>query len=105
MATNITFHEGQYRSSHRELTCHSAKRNILISLLLSTSADVLEGSVSHQERTQLLGQQGATIWLTGLSASGKVSSHFTIDESGIRRCVIIKSSECSWQICFVCVCV
>jgi hypothetical protein len=102
MATNITFHEGQYRSSHRELTCHSAKRNILISLLLSTSADVLEGSVSHQERTQLLGQQGATIWLTGLSASGKVSSHFTIDESGIRRCV---SSQANAHGKFVlCVC-
>jgi adenylylsulfate kinase len=30
-----------------------------------------EGSVSRQEREQLLGQKGVTIWMTGLSASGK----------------------------------
>lgn len=30
------------------------------------------GSVTKEERAQLLGQQGLTIWLTGLSASGKV---------------------------------
>ena len=29
------------------------------------------GSVTASERTELLGQRGATIWLTGLSASGK----------------------------------
>ncbi|GJJ06384.1 hypothetical protein Clacol_000575 [Clathrus columnatus] len=29
------------------------------------------GSVTQQERAQLLGQKGITIWLTGLSASGK----------------------------------
>lgn len=31
------------------------------------------GSVSYEERSQLVGQKGATVWLTGLSASGKVS--------------------------------
>jgi hypothetical protein len=30
------------------------------------------GIVTSEERTQLLKQKGATIWLTGLSASGKV---------------------------------
>nr|CAG8584012.1 3212_t:CDS:2 [Entrophospora candida] len=30
-----------------------------------------EGSVSSEEREKLLGQKGFTIWLTGLSASGK----------------------------------
>ncbi|KAF9071062.1 Adenylylsulfate kinase-domain-containing protein [Rhodocollybia butyracea] len=30
-----------------------------------------EGIVTSEERTQLLRQKGATIWLTGLSASGK----------------------------------
>ena len=30
-----------------------------------------EGSVSRQERQTLLGQKGVTVWMTGLSASGK----------------------------------
>lgn len=30
-----------------------------------------EGSVSRAEREQLLGQKGVTVWMTGLSASGK----------------------------------
>src|SRR3954463_70470 len=30
-----------------------------------------EGSVSRQEREKLLGQKGVTIWMTGLSGSGK----------------------------------
>jgi len=33
--------------------------------------DVTIGSVSTEERSRLLGQRGLTIWLTGLSASGK----------------------------------
>src|SRR5271165_925199 len=30
-----------------------------------------EGSVSREERQRLLNQQGVTVWMTGLSASGK----------------------------------
>ena len=30
-----------------------------------------EGSVSRQERERLLGQKGVTVWMTGLSGSGK----------------------------------
>src|SRR5512132_3894426 len=30
-----------------------------------------EGSVSREERQGLLGQKGVTVWMTGLSASGK----------------------------------
>lgn len=30
-----------------------------------------EGSVTRQEREKLLGQKGITVWMTGLSASGK----------------------------------
>src|ERR1700761_8590740 len=30
-----------------------------------------EGTVSRQERQTLLGQKGVTVWMTGLSASGK----------------------------------
>ena len=31
------------------------------------------GAVGQEERADLLKQKGATVWLTGLSASGKVS--------------------------------
>ncbi|HEY7088277.1 MAG TPA: adenylyl-sulfate kinase [Tepidisphaeraceae bacterium] len=30
-----------------------------------------EGAVSHEEREKLLNQKGVTVWMTGLSASGK----------------------------------
>ena len=30
-----------------------------------------EGSVTREERAELLGQKGVTVWMTGLSASGK----------------------------------
>ncbi|KAJ3189106.1 Adenylyl-sulfate kinase [Gaertneriomyces sp. JEL0708] len=37
----------------------------------STNITFHEGNVSRTERSELLGQTGLTIWLTGLSASGK----------------------------------
>ena len=37
----------------------------------STNVTWHEGSVSRQEREQLLNQKGVTVWMTGLSASGK----------------------------------
>jgi adenylylsulfate kinase len=38
-----------------------------------TSANITwhEGAVGHEEREQLLNQKGVTVWMTGLSASGK----------------------------------
>ncbi|KAJ3482493.1 hypothetical protein NLI96_g6935 [Meripilus lineatus] len=38
---------------------------------MATNITFHAGSVDHSERAQLLGQKGATIWFTGLSASGK----------------------------------
>jgi len=38
---------------------------------MATNITFHSGSVTSSERTQLLSQKGATIWLTGLSASGK----------------------------------
>ncbi|KAK0235007.1 adenylylsulfate kinase [Armillaria nabsnona] len=38
---------------------------------MATNITFHPGSVSAEERTSLLTQKGATIWLTGLSASGK----------------------------------
>jgi hypothetical protein len=59
MATNITFHPGLLSSP----------------ILVRPSVNLHPpGSVTSAERTNLLEQKGVTIWLTGLSASGKVSS-------------------------------
>ncbi|MCH8824504.1 MAG: adenylyl-sulfate kinase [Planctomycetes bacterium] len=38
---------------------------------LATNITWHEGEVSHAQRNQSLGQKGATLWMTGLSASGK----------------------------------
>jgi adenylylsulfate kinase len=37
----------------------------------STNITWHEGSVTREEREKLLGQKGVTVWMTGLSASGK----------------------------------
>lgn len=39
---------------------------------MATNITFHEGAVKDDERSELLNQKGATIWLTGLSASGKV---------------------------------
>ncbi|KAK1927106.1 putative adenylyl-sulfate kinase [Papiliotrema laurentii] len=38
---------------------------------MATNITFHEGAVGQDERASLLGQKGATVWLTGLSASGK----------------------------------
>lgn len=38
---------------------------------MATNITFHPGNVTYQERSELLNQRGATIWLTGLSASGK----------------------------------
>lgn len=38
---------------------------------MATNITFHEGHVTYDERCELLGQKGATLWLTGLSASGK----------------------------------
>jgi len=38
---------------------------------MATNITFHEGSVTRSERTKLLGHPGFTIWMTGLSASGK----------------------------------
>lgn len=38
---------------------------------MATNITFHPGHVTYQERCDLLSQRGATIWLTGLSASGK----------------------------------
>lgn len=44
-----------------------------------------ESQVERKVREQLLGQRGCTIWLTGLSSSGKSTTAYTIEHELIRR--------------------
>ena len=44
-----------------------------------------EGHVARRHRNELLGQQGATVWFTGLSASGKSTIAFTIEHALVER--------------------
>jgi len=63
MATNITFHPGGPCPLLKPQP-HASK--------LTRGAHSSPAAVTAEERSSLLGQKGATIWLTGLSASGKV---------------------------------
>src|SRR5438093_2867969 len=44
-----------------------------------------EGSVTRPEREQLLGQKGVTIWMTGLSASGKSTIACILEQMLLHR--------------------
>ncbi len=44
-----------------------------------------EGHVKREDRQNLLGQKGATIWFTGLSGSGKSTIAFTLEHALVER--------------------
>jgi adenylylsulfate kinase len=44
-----------------------------------------EGHVTREERASLLKQQGATLWFTGLSGSGKSTIAFTLEHALVQR--------------------
>lgn len=44
-----------------------------------------EGHVDRESRSRLLGQRGVTVWLTGLSASGKSTIAFTAEHALVER--------------------
>src|SRR5207248_9908836 len=44
-----------------------------------------EGHVTREERSRLLQQQGATLWFTGLSGSGKSTIAFTLEHALVQR--------------------
>ena len=44
-----------------------------------------KGHVSAEQRATLLGQQGATIWMTGLSGSGKSTLGYALEERLVSR--------------------
>ncbi len=51
----------------------------------ATNIEWHEGHVSRGDREKLLGQRGATVWFTGLSASGKSTVAFTVEHALIER--------------------
>ena len=51
----------------------------------STNITWHEGSVSRQERQQLLNQKGITVWMTGLSASGKSTIACILEQMLLHR--------------------
>ena len=44
-----------------------------------------EGSVTREERERLLGQKGVTVWMTGLSASGKSTIAVILEQMLLHR--------------------
>src|SRR5918993_3951381 len=44
-----------------------------------------EGSVSREERQKLLNQKGVTVWMTGLSASGKSTIAVILEQMLLHR--------------------
>lgn len=44
-----------------------------------------EGHVTRDERAKLLQQQGATLWFTGLSGSGKSTIAYTVEHALVQR--------------------
>jgi adenylylsulfate kinase len=51
----------------------------------STNITWHEGQATRKDREQLLGQRGATLWLTGLSASGKSTVAVAAEQALIER--------------------
>jgi adenylylsulfate kinase len=51
----------------------------------STNITWHEGSVSRQERQKLLNQKGVTVWMTGLSASGKSTIAVILEQMLLHR--------------------
>lgn len=52
---------------------------------ISTNITWHEGHVERHQRYELLKQRGATIWLTGLSASGKSTIAYTVEHALVER--------------------
>ncbi len=53
--------------------------------VVATNITWHEGHVERKQRCGLLKQQGATIWFTGLSASGKSTVAFTVEHALVER--------------------
>src|SRR5207245_5229335 len=56
-----------------------------MTVIKATNITWHEGHATREERNQLLGQKGATLWLTGLSGSGKSTIAFTLEHALVQR--------------------
>ena len=56
-----------------------------MSTVQATDITYHAGTVTRQERTQLLKQSGATLWFTGLSGSGKSTLAVAVEQVLIQR--------------------
>jgi adenylylsulfate kinase len=56
-----------------------------MTVIKATNITWHEGHVSAQERCRMLRQNGATIWLTGLSGSGKSTIAFTLEHALVQQ--------------------
>lgn len=56
-----------------------------MSKIKATNITWHEGHVTRAERESMLKQKGATIWFTGLSASGKSTVAFTLEHALVQR--------------------
>jgi adenylylsulfate kinase len=52
---------------------------------VATNISWHEGHVEREDRYRLLGQRGATVWMTGLSAAGKSTIAFTVEHALVER--------------------
>jgi adenylylsulfate kinase len=52
---------------------------------VATNITVHEGTVSPEERMKNMGQKGATLWFTGLSASGKSTIAVAVEQVLLSR--------------------
>lgn len=52
---------------------------------IATNITWHEGTVTRQERRQSLGQKGVTLWMTGLSASGKSTIAVALEQVLVQR--------------------
>jgi adenylylsulfate kinase len=59
--------------------------NASMSDIRATNITWHEGHVTRAERFKLLRQQGATLWFTGLSGSGKSTIAFTLEHALVQR--------------------
>jgi len=68
-------------SPHLANTAHSSP----MSEIKATNITWHEGHVTRDERQKLLKQQGATLWFTGLSGSGKSTIAFTLEHALVQQ--------------------
>src|SRR5687768_8488663 len=65
--------------------CNGQRTRTTMAEQKATNITWHEGAVSRQEREKLLGQKGVTVWMTGLSASGKSTIAAILEQMLLHR--------------------